>query len=288
MTSSSSRPHGGWEDAAREWEENPGRNDWQDCERDDSDGIDYGSIVGESAGAELSELLVDAKMSGRPISAKLCCLIAHWATQAGAVGEVTKLAVPPGQQSGKYSGKFDKVIGKPRDQGYHYVPVPQILRSSGSRKVAEMSAVLPHEVLAAHVHERGQELRELLAVSELPRCYYSHPVVERETCNRLVVPVAYYLDGVKYSRENSVLGCWLVCLLTKKRWLLWTLRKASACNCGCRGWCSLYTLMLLTSQCTDALSEGRGMTDAVGGLDAERRSGAALDFCGAVLFWKGD
>ena len=71
------------------------------------------------------------------------------------------------KQKGKYSTKFDSVMGAPTDQGYHEVPAPQVLRSVGTRKPQMVPVVLPQEQLQEHMEERREEIRGLLVSTDL-------------------------------------------------------------------------------------------------------------------------
>ena len=56
----------------------------------------------------------------------------------------------------------------------------------------------------------------------------------------LVYPLCLYLGGVQYSREETGLAFFVYCLLTGKRHLVFVLRKTELCQCGRRGWCTLW------------------------------------------------
>eukprot|EP00959_Pyramimonas_sp_CCMP1952_P038076 796690-Pyramimonas_sp.AAC.1 len=72
---------------------------------------------------------------------------------------------------------------------------------------------------------------------DLP-CYKEHKVVADNRMQRIPppVPVGIYLDGVRYTsivsgRPDSILGIWLINLLTSKRHLLGVLLGSDKCEC---------------------------------------------------------
>ena len=70
------------------------------------------------------------------------------------------------------------------------------------------------------------------------------------------LPCALYLDAVPYSLTDSIIGWWLWCLPTNKRYLYAGFRKRNACACGCRGWCSFRVYWELTRWQLEALGNG--------------------------------
>ena len=162
--------------------------------------------------------------------------------------------------------------------------------------VVHLGIVLPgHEqVSKAYVDEDRTRLHEVLEARDLPPCYYNHRVV-RENPNEEVWPFALYMDGVPYSQLDSVLGVWLVCVVTKKRFLVANVRKRSFCRCGCRGWCTFYGVFVFIKWMVVAMSESRWpMARHDGGewrpSDVVRESKAGKDLgvrC-AFIYIKGD
>jgi hypothetical protein len=104
-----------------------------------------------------------------------------------------------------------------------------------------------------------------------------------------------FLDGVPYSISDSVIGIWLVNLLTGRRYLSVAIRKKLLCDCGCRGWCSLYRIFKFIHWWCVALAEGANPSTRHDQrpwtpLDPVRsaNAGAALRFRACILFTKGD
>ena len=285
-----------WEAPEREWEIGGDiENSWMDSADDPTDGsADYWNVSPTEAGAKLYEFLLDLKRQ-HTLSAKQASVLAFWATRAGACGDAATIALPPTCQSGKFSSKIDKATGHPTDENYHYVDVPRHRRSSDERQTSPLAVLPPLDACVQHMQENEADLRRRLAGTTLPRTYYNHPVVQRAQSEQpalMALPLALYMDGVAYSREDSILGMWLVCMLTGRRWLLASLRRGEACKCGCRGWCSLCPLLSMLAWSLKSLARGRHPTTghAAGHLDAVRQTLAdqPLGFFGAVVLIKGD
>ncbi len=100
------------------------------------------------------------------------------------------------------------------------------------------------------------ELARLKASSDLPPVYLQHKIVLDHPTED-VVPVALFIDAVPYSQSDSVLGAWGVALLTGHRFLFAALRKRNTCRCGCRGWCSFYTLFEIATWSLESLAAAK-------------------------------
>ena len=138
-------------------------------------------------------------------------------------------------------------------------------------------------------------LEEAKANNTLPKSYFTHPVVLEAPANIPTYPIAIYLDGISFSRTDSVLGIWAYCLLTQKRHCLIPLRKSELCRCGCRKWCSLWPawqMMLWSSVCmqTGVFPTARhdGSPWAASDEERARKAGDSLTWRGAIVYIKGD
>ena len=118
----------------------------------------------------------------------------------------------------------------------------------------------------------------------------------QQNAGRLVAPIGLYMDSLPYSLVDSVLGVWIINLVTGARHVLLTIRKKMVCSCGCRGWCTYYPILLWISWCIDCMAQGRFpdrrhdgtlFTDMCDELRASAKTGA-LKFVSAVIKLKGD
>ena len=52
--------------------------------------------------------------------------------------------------------------------------------------------------------------------------------------------LAIYVEGTQFSKLDSILGIFVVNLVTGSRHLVGTLQKTGVCKCGCKGRCSIF------------------------------------------------
>ena len=93
------------------WEKDP--DPWEGghppLQEDDSD-YDPDELEGVEAGEALAQMLL-SMVWARKMSAKTACVIAWWASRAGALGPVKDLAFRPNAPTGLFSRKIDSVSG---------------------------------------------------------------------------------------------------------------------------------------------------------------------------------
>jgi hypothetical protein len=262
---------------------------------------DDGRISVETASDELAELLIECKSKGM-ISAKLACTIAYWATQCGAVGLVSELGFDPMcENTGNFSRHFDRVVGlNVHNCPLHWydISVPLVHRGGARVRPVDVSMVTPHDALALEVSDNNNmfaDLQSMIDDNLLPRSYFAHPVVQGCPAGTPCIPVSLYLDAVKCTRTENVLGIWLHNIVTSRHHLLGVLRKTELCQCGCRGYCSTYPLLAAVAWSCEVLASGSLPQSRHDGApwhanDEARRlsAGNPLGFRAAVLVVKGD
>ena len=113
---------------------------------------------------------------------------------------------------------------------------------------------------------------------------------------RLVAPVGLYMDALPYSLVDSVLGVWIINLVTGARHVVMTVRKKLVCNCGCKGWCTYYPILLWIRWCIECMArgefpdrrhDGTPFTDAHDEIRSAASTGV-LKFVSAVVKLKED
>ena len=135
--------------------------------------------------------------------------------------------------------------------------VPQYFKAEGAGVLRPLACKAPHMVLAEEARETPNFDRTVgEVVATLPPIYADHPVVQ-SAAPRAAVPLALFLDGVEYSKRNSIIGFCLINVATGKRELLCSIRKSVLCKCGCGGWDSLRA-MFAGSQLELPCLSGRG------------------------------
>ena len=101
--------------------------------------------------------------------------MAFWASRAGAQVTIAKLAVRPDAQTGKFSKKFDSVVGtKPSDVPAYGVATVRRPRASATRTFEPSPLLLPHEAIGEELGNSPvalSELRQAIEDDELPPFY---------------------------------------------------------------------------------------------------------------------
>ena len=284
-----------WEDDAElpaEWDEEDAP--W---EISDDEGENSGAPTRIEATVEFVDMLVHLYLSGS-MAAKSLAILCHWAHHAGVGGSAASLAMPPGRQTGKYKKHVDSALGlDARDAAFYEIDVPGHSKHDVGRIIHKMRAQPPHEVLHAEIVS-NPELHERLSQATTEEVwapvYHDHPVVAAAGANE-VFPVAVYLDGVPYTKQDSFLGVYCYNLVSGKRHLTAILRKRLMCRCGCKGWCSMWPLFHFLHWSLSSLASGvfpaRRHDGGEWRNSDERRAslaGLATSVRGAVVFWKGD
>ena len=128
--------------------------------------------------------------------------------------------------------------------------------------------------------------------------YRSHPLVVQAINNEvpLPLPVAVYLDAVAFTsalagRSDSLLGVWVVNLVTWKRHLFSVQRSLDMCRCGCKGWCTMFPIFCALAFMLESMQAGLAPTQMHDGspLPAELVSlMVGLEFTAVMLWVKGD
>jgi hypothetical protein len=250
-------------------------------------------------GGELVSYMFGLLMAGT-LNSQQFCIAMHYA-HLGGITEARPYAFPPGKSSGHYSRHLIPFIGSVEERAWLYeLDVPGHRKTEMSRTVHTIQVMPPHEILAEAMQAPAylEKVGEFLASTTMPPAYEEHVVVRsarQEDPEAVVVPLCLYMDAVPYSQTDSVLGVWVECLATSRRWLCAVLRKRHVCKCGCKGWCSYYPLFAMLDWSLQAVSRGLWPTDRHDGSawrpsDQSRstRSGDRMPCRGAIIFIKGD
>ena len=297
--SSGSRPKP-WELYGPTWEgyappEDPDRGGWDE---DPDPGLEEeGPISPATAGENLAQLLLQLKLQGS-LSSHHVCVLAYWASAAGAVGPCKAMGLRPGAPSGNYQRKLNSFMEIEKDDPLYTLRVPGLAPELCERTVHHIEVENPHEVVAKEVAEDPSILQLVAAgqgQAEWAQAYRRHPVVQAAGPAGGVVPLALYIDGVPYSKADTFLGIWVYNLVTYKRHLVCVLRKSRLCACGCRKWCSLWEVFRWLAWSFGALATGlhpAARHDArpwdFADHDREVAAGSPLGVRGALVLLKGD
>ena len=206
-----------------------------------------------------SELLsfMISLLYGGVLSCRMFCIILYWVGKCG-VREVARYGFHPGAASGHYSRHLEPLLGHIEEKRKLYsFDVPGHSKHDLERTVHTLWMNPGHERLAEEMENDvsfRNKLRERRDARDLPPAYFDHPVVV-EAGDEPVAPVAIFVDALPYSITDSIIGFWLVNLITKKRYLMTVVRKRLACQCGCRGWCTFYSVWTAIVWCLICLRD---------------------------------
>ena len=210
---------------------------------DDDDDNEFDE--GEHAGNELVETLVSLYFDGK-LSAKWVCVICWFASKAGAQGPAARVALKPTAQSGQFARKLDAYLGiDVRKRDLLHVQVPGYTKADVSRSTSSVPVRAPHEEIDKEVQRDPiffADLDNLVRDSEWGPAYTQHLVVQGST--ERVVPVVLYVDGFPFSQLDGAIGFYIYSLVSGFRHLAAILRKSEICRCGCKGWCSIFPILL--------------------------------------------
>ena len=224
---------------------------------DDVDDNDPKLAVDLATQAFLNYLLDLADES--KISAKDVCVLCWYASKAGMSDDVRRIGFRPDAPSGHYQRHLDSVLDFAERQSQFYkLQVVGTRKQDASRSTFDMCVVPGHEVFNAEVEgDAGlsEKVCHAKTTNGLPKNYHEHPVVKRNP-HEDVFPVALYMDAMPYSLTDSVVGIWLVNLLSGQRHTMCIVRKRIVCQCGCRGWCTYYTVCVFVEWCERCLADG--------------------------------
>ena len=189
----------------------------------------------------LTELLY-----GSVLSAVQVCILAYFCVRAGATGQISTFAKAPGDKStGHYARHLKRALAVEEDDVKDYIlDMPGYSTYACYRTVHKIPCAPPQEAIDAELQQNPALLEKLdstpLTQQNWCKAYGDHPAVK--TSSQRPVPIALYLDGVAYSTIDTVIGFWIVNLLSGARHLVTPIRKRLLCMCGCRGWCSFWSI----------------------------------------------
>ena len=211
---------------------------WESCSSD-SEGSN------EPAECPLCDMLTELYYAS-VLNAVQVCILAYYIVKAGATGRISTFAKAPGDKStGHYARHLNRALAVEQDDVQDYiVDVPGYSTYASFRTVHKIPCAPPQEAIDSELQQNPGLLEQLdsipVAEQNWCRAYSAHPTVK--SSSQRPVPIALYLDGVSYSTIDTVIGFWIVNLLSGARHLVTPLRKRLLCMCGCRGWCSFFSI----------------------------------------------
>jgi hypothetical protein len=212
-----------------------------------------------AAGKQLRKLLLTEVTDGT-LPADRCALLCHYISVSHGIG-VEDLAVLPDQLK-HASHHINTVVAKEfRSPDLDYVATPMFLKSHNRRKAVDQ----PVQYAYAAVAKDFDNHVEPLAVDTYQHpSFADHVVVKRARAANChwsrVIPLQLFWDGVAYSSRDEFWSVYFTNLRSGKKWLSWIIRADDMCKCGCKGWCTVYPLLLSLCYDLNAGAQGRSPT----------------------------
>ena len=228
------------------------------------------------------------------------CNLVFFATKAGDdLKKLDKYGKRPGLTKGCYGKHLKKNLSMYADAKPAYdLELPVQKRDSPGRATMNFKVLQPQEEIQDELDkiEGWQEqLKQAIDEDKFPKAYNDHPVVKKnEGTGKLVLPIAMFVDGVPFAREDSVIGIWIINMLTQRRHFIIALRKSLLCKCGCKGWCTYWEIWNYVNHCFEAMAEGKFIEKRHDNQDWKfndkhrKELAAKLTIICAVLYIKGD
>ncbi len=124
--------------------------------------------------------------------------------------------------------------------------------------------------------------------------YRNHPVV-RANPGEPVLPLALYVDGMPFTKNDGMVAFYMYSLISGARYLIAILRKSHMCQCGCRHWSSHLPMLHFIHWSLATMAEGvfpRFRPDGSPWVAADgarfTMAGQPLAARGALVMVKGD
>lgn len=298
-----------WEDgpsARHQWEVRD-RHSWEDVAgaggASDSDAADansdsdFGKGPPPNPGEMFFEFVTDLYFRG-VLSARNLCVLCWWAKLSGLTGPATECAYKPDAAMGSFQRHLNRVLGfNDADAQLYEVPIIGHSRHDLSRSTTFVPMLPPHEIIHREISETPelrQQLEQACRSDTFAENYWGHSVTKRFPKGS-VFPLSLYIDGVPYSATDSIIGVWIINMISGARFLCGVLRKRHLCKCGCKHWCSLHGLFQFLNWSLSALASAtwpvaRHDGESWRASDTRRESvaGTDMNLVAAVIHLKGD
>lgn len=278
-----------WDRPPAEGGEDPG---WGHAGSDSED-----ELGPEDCQEALASMLANLYFEGK-LSAKNLCVLSFWAVKSGAKGQVEDFAMHPKASTGHYQRHLDSALGlKEHSDKLFWTRCPWFSKSTATREPHDLAVLPPHEALYDEIQSNPgarDKLEAELAEGGLAQAFLEHPIYTGRLDGEPVYPVAIFVDGVPFTKRDSLLAFYSYNLCTGVRHLNAVLRRSWMCKCGCRGWCTIWAVFRFLEWSLSALARGVFPSSGVAGeafeADSERalRSGRPLGFKAAVVQIRGD
>ncbi len=194
------------------------------------------------------------------LDAKSFCIACYWASKSGSIGEgMHRYALAPGNSTGNYSKHLNRYL--PTQEGapeLDLVEVPVMYKGKRVTKTIPVSPI--HEVMEAEFATLADNSEGSTDETDWSEVFREHPHRVRPGDSRQTVPIAIYLDGIKYNRAigpraDSLIGVTAYNLRTTRRHLVAVVSKQESV-----GWDTLWPILNHMRWSLAAAAEGKRPT----------------------------
>ena len=224
---------------------------------------------------KLIDFLIDLYF-GSVLNAVQLCTIMWYLALLGFEEYAGKYKMNPDSQSGKFQDKLNDAFGfRKEDKALYEMNLVVRNARTNRREVEKVHAVPAHESLKREIDENPGLLESwedcMEEGAEWISSYMKHPAVAEASADerKRILPGALYMDGAAFQNRDSLFVFTIRFCFSKRRHLVWTLRKSNLCNCGCAGWCSFFQLFQFIAWSLNSLLDGC--------FPSRRHDGAPLD-----------
>ena len=175
-----------------------------------------------------------------------------WASKAR-IAEADEYKKDPTSQSGKFHDHLRRHLPIYNDTDHLYdLHIPTFTKKTVQKDKHRLSVAPPHEWFDDDVGNDGTMIFKLEEAKSQNNCRQGTGPTGTLSCSS----ICNLRRCVPYSHDDSVIGFWVVNMLTQGRYFVAAVRKKLLCQCGCRGWCTFFPLFEMLRWSCSVVAEG--------------------------------
>ena len=199
------------------------------------------------------------------MTAKDLCSISWFCKEGGIMGDVAKYGLNPDcNKGGNFQKHLDTILPRKPLSGYYWMEVPVWGKSGRELKMIPTCPI--YEAIQEEVDCTPALSQDAMRADPDTQEWYDiyswHPGLRRLGRPSAPLLLCLYADGIRFTRServgksDSLLGFFVYTIKTQRRHPIALLKKSEYCKCGCRGWCTIYPIMLAMKWGLEALAKG--------------------------------
>ena len=226
------------------------------------------------------------------MTAEQVCTLSWFATKAGATG-LGDLQLDPSRRD--QAEHLRRVLEIRQQTSFYRAEVPMWNKEVEQMHHVSFPFALPHESFVKQFElTRSAFDPALHDGSRLSPLYRDHEVTRLK--GPKACPVGYFSDAVPHTNRDSFIAFYWSSIISGERFLICSLRKQDLCRCGCKGFCTLRSVMSVISWSFNCLAAGTwpevrhdGSGHSEGTDRFELRGNLLADgYCGAMCELRAD